>query len=239
MRDNLVECCKFGWPVVQGNATFQLWTEERHHFTRRLIREGLKPRISYPVVEGHQLPQTDVSLMELEAASGRPDSISKLSPKMLKLLQTYGESKVEEWKQRAEPNVTNQSDQEQVIETAAADKARSEPGEPIQKSTPLLPRRLMTCAMEESGEMEELLPAEEELSRAEAMVTESADQTMESEPPAQEERLLEENLSGGMVVRNNMNLSNLPTNLNLSSMPAESPDLVRDSDQEEEDPRDQ
>ena len=37
-----------------------------------------------------------------------------------------------------------------------------------------------------------------------------------------------------------MNLSNLPTNLNLSNMPAESPDLVRDSNQEaEEDPSDQ
>ena len=148
MRDNLVECCKFGLPVVQGNATFQVWMEERQHYTRRLMRAGFDPRIAYPVVEGHQLPQTEVSLMELEAASRRPDPITKLSPKMVKLLQTYGVLKVEEWKQRAKSRGTSQPAPEQAVETATTADAEPEPGEPIQESTPLLPRRLMTCLMQ-------------------------------------------------------------------------------------------
>ena len=92
--------------------------------------------------------------------------------------------------------------------------------------------------MEESGEIEELtppvVPPEGEQSGAEVMTTECADQTMESEPPVQEELPLEENLHGGaaagmsMNLTNlpaNMNLTNLPTNLNLINMPTESPDI--------------
>ena len=150
----------------------------------------INTKVVYPVVERHQLPQTEVSLMELEAVSRRPDPITKLSPKVVKLLQTYGILKVEEWKQKAESRRTSQTVPGQAAKTATTADAEPEPGEPIQESTPLLPRRLMTCAMEESGEIEELaspvVPPEGEQSGAEAMTTECVDQTIESEPPAPE-----------------------------------------------------
>ena len=102
MRENLVENCQFGRPVIQGEATFQLWTEARQEHTRRLIRQGTEKwtQVPYNLLDGHFLPQSDVSVVEVEAASRRPRAITKLSHRLIGLLQSYGTAKVDEWIQR-------------------------------------------------------------------------------------------------------------------------------------------
>ena len=57
-------------------------------------------QVPYNLLDGHFLPQSDVSVVEVEAASRGPRAITKLSHRLIGLLQSYGTAKVDEWIRR-------------------------------------------------------------------------------------------------------------------------------------------
>ena len=120
MIDNLVECCQFGLPIVRGGPSFQLWHENRQIHTQRLMKAGVLPKIELPKVENPEILGGQCSVSLLETLSRKPESVVKLPPEVLNLLEGYGTAKLGEWIQR-----TLNRGAAKVSATKAEDKKRA------------------------------------------------------------------------------------------------------------------
>ena len=201
MREDLVENCQFGRPVIQGEATFQLWTEARQEHTRRLVRQGTEKwtQVPYNLLDGHFLPQSDVSVVEVEAASRGPRAITKLSHRLIGLLQSYGTNKVDEWIRRE-------------IERKAAKEATTDDSTPLAVN----PVEVMSEGSERTGGNVGGAPAEGSETQ-EAQEPPTAMETVEEPSLDQEETQIV-----GLTVEEHkaMTLGDAPVEVTLTNLPA-------------------